>query len=414
MMDRKRENSAYLDTVREQIRFNNSLKDSLKSYSIVSKKLYESTSLYSIKLGKALVDLNIKHNKSFKSLVDASRVLVNNFAKVVLSDYTKDIVSFLVTIAENYDKAIKNPNSVFNFQEYESRLDEFHWAWPYGVDRSTLLTIIKDVHCERDFDSVMLNHFSEERIHEMIEEAKSEVDEHHIILLDQIENGIQYECYALVNNSLMSIIDNSLSVYLFNKGNTNRKGMFNPIIHYHNEWPLSEVSAFVYELMILSNNIDFIFNDYSLNEDVELETNKEARRHLSVHGFRYSNKRIDTIMLLNSLLAIIRIKPYLKNFEGSLIRKNKKFIFSEESITRLFNRHTEVVINRLIRKNGSVTHSQLLLQFKELKVLNNSKIDMGKEISKTLQKMKRQGIIIYTKDDEGRKCWKATSDKESM
>ena len=61
MMDRKRENSAYLDTVREQIRFNNSLKDSLKSYSIVSKKLYESTSLYSIKLGKALVDLNINN-----------------------------------------------------------------------------------------------------------------------------------------------------------------------------------------------------------------------------------------------------------------------------------------------------------------------------------------------------------------
>ena len=134
--------------------------------------------------------------------------------------------------------------------------------------------------------------------------------------------------YALINNAIFSIIDNLLSVVLKNKGRTTRKGILQPIIEYYsNNYRFADID-FIFQLQMLSNNINLIFSDYNFAETKELETHKKARRHLSAHGVKYSNRRCDSVMLLNTLTSLLDNMKYIEPFSDSLEYKNKMFCIS--------------------------------------------------------------------------------------
>ncbi len=158
----------------------------------------------------------------------------------------------------------------------------------------------------------------------MCEETIKLLPRKHKMIFCQIKKAFESRHYAWSNIGLMSIIDNLLSELLCNKGCVNRKGLLVPIIEFYSDRYAIKDIPFIFYLHMLSNNIDMIFSDYNFNEKIVLDTNKKTRRHLSVHGFSYSNKRSDLIMIFNTLMALLHNQEYLIPFEGQLARDRKK------------------------------------------------------------------------------------------
>lgn len=366
-------------------------------------------------LARRLGELNTGINEIVSGITKTVQTYAGKFMEITTSEFMKNFSSVLQEIGKDILEASNNPNSVFNYSKYEKRLDDMHWAWPYEIDVETIFSILQTVHCEKEFDDEMLKFFNDDKINKMIVEAKNKVAKHHKVLLGQVENGIENKNYALVNNALMSIIDNSLSIYLEDKGCITRKNIFKPVIEHYENYGLDQIGAFIYDLCMLSNNINFVFDNVDFTQKIDLKTNKVARRHAALHGFRYSNKKIDTIMLLNTLVALMRIKPYLQFFENGIkYNKNKKeFYFSEAMKKKIMRKRVEESIDMFLDIDGSVTHDSLLKSFGKADFFVDFVGDRGKYISNILQSMRKKGIIKRVHKENGW-CWIRCEDTAEM
>lgn len=358
-------------------------------------------------LAQHLDELSVGISKIQNGILHTAQVLMERFIEVVSSEFMQGFKNVLSEIGKDILEASKNPNSVFNYSKYEKRLNEVHWAWPYEIEAETLFDILQNVNSEKDFDDAMLKLFTDDKIVNMLGEAKNGVARHHRVLLSQVERGIKGKNYALVNNALLSVIDNSLSVYIRDKGMVKRKGIFQPIIEHFEDYSLDEISEFIFELCMLSNNINYLFDNVDFTKKIQINTNKKARRHAALHGFKYSNKKIDTIMLLNTLVALVKIRPYLRMFENNLEfnRKKQHFKFADDIEERFLQNRVEDTICVMIELNGKITHASAVEYIEKTDYCQNIRGDKRRYISKVLQKMKRKGIIDYVKDD-GERYWK--------
>ena len=87
---------------------------------------------------------------------------------------------------------------------------------------------------------------------------------------------------------------------------------------------------------MLNSNINTIFENYSFNGPLKINTNKKFRRHPVEHGKLFNNKKIDVIMLMNTLYYIILIQGKLQNYKNKLGYKNQKFvILSHKEIRKI-------------------------------------------------------------------------------
>ena len=139
--------------------------------------------------------------------------------------------------------------------------------------------------------------------------------------------------YAIANKALMSIIDNLLKKYMYNPGKIHRQGIMEPMTHYYGMYTPKE-APFYLRMEMLSHCINFIFQRYDFSSTLHIETNKKANRHVAIHGLKYSNKRIDTIFLINTIYEILHNQKYMKPFEGTIIisGKSKKAELEEGKI----------------------------------------------------------------------------------
>ena len=74
---------------------------------------------------------------------------------------------------------------------------------------------------------------------------------------------------------------------------------------------------------MLNNNINLLFDNVNFN-NITISNNKAIRRHTTQHGKKYSNKKIVSIMLLNTLYNLLYIKEDLKIYKGRLKIKKEK------------------------------------------------------------------------------------------
>ena len=104
---------------------------------------------------------------------------------------------------------------------------------------------------------------------------------------------------------------------MVNPGSVKRNGIFDPIVKYYGEYTPREVTFWI-RLDMLSHAVNIIFEQYNFKDKIDVITNKQARRHLSVHGIRYSNKRVDTLLLINTIYEISYNEKYLKPFVATI------------------------------------------------------------------------------------------------
>lgn len=220
---------------------------------------------------------------------------------------------------------------MLSFSKYELDLKNYNWAFPYFIDVEELHSILKSVSDEKEFDVIINNKCTNKILYFILEQIQEIIPDRHKILIRQIKKNISLKNYIIINNALLSIIDNCLSFYLEDKGCVSRKEFFKPIIEIYDGLEVNSNTFFVFELVMLSNNIDFIFDSIDFN-NVIIDSHKEIRRHTSIHGFKYSNKRIDSIMLINTLMSLLNISKFISPFEKSLVydRKNKKFKLNDK------------------------------------------------------------------------------------
>lgn len=244
---------------------------------------------------------------------------------IVTTNYMKSIKESLTLAAQIIEGSINNPDSNYNYCKYEKKLSSFHWSWPYGITTQELMTLLKYVENEQQFDKLMLTFFTRERLLALFTDIDKMLPRRHKILFRQIMSGFNLKYYSLVNNALFSIIDNLLGQYIKDKGCIKRKGVLKPIIEYYaDNYRVSEVFI-LYELQMLSNNVDLIFEDIRFDKKIDIQSNKKTRRHLSVHGVRYSNSKVESIMLFNTLFALLEKSIYLSPFCDTL--KHRKVGF---------------------------------------------------------------------------------------
>ena len=164
--------------------------------------------------------------------------------------------------------------------------------------------------------------------------------------------------------------------------------------------------------MMLSHNIDFIFQNFSFNEKITIDTNKKARRHPSVHGFKYSNKKVDTLMLINSLNELLSLQGFIKSFEGTLkFERNKGFFIAEAKQGKVLRPLMKEWILLILEEQGSLTNSQIIHMLGELGI--RFPFVNSKYVSSILQDMRRVDHSIENKKADGHTKWFITTQESS-
>ena len=108
------------------------------------------------------------------------------------------------------------------------------------------------------------------------------------------------------------MIDNLLSYYLIDKGCSTRVGLFEPIIK--DLYSKNDNTSLSFIVMMVNSNINLLYETIEFNNKISINTNKKARRNPIAHGKFYSYKKIDTIMLFNTLKIQYIRKRRKKNF----------------------------------------------------------------------------------------------------
>lgn len=338
------------------------------------------------------------------ALINAANKIAQMFANVVPSDYFQGFITA-------WSEILNNPNNTLNYTRYEQQLDNFHWAWPFQFDTATIKELVETVNSEKAFDTYMVEYFSTGKDKELISAVEIKLPKSQKLLFRQAATAYNNHHYAIANNALMSILDNLLSQYLENKGQTKRYGIFKPIVDVYSDLSVFCLVTQVFRLIMLSHNIDFVFQDYGFNEKIIIETNKKARRHPSIHGFKYSNKKADSLMLINSLNELLSLQSFIKSFECTLKFDRKKgFYIDEAKQARAFRPLIKGWVLLVLEEQSGLTNSQIIDMLAELGI--SFPFIKSKYISSILQDMRRVDHSIENKKEDGLTKWFRTP-KES-
>ena len=226
--------------------------------------------------------------------------LTNPISKIVeqLNEINERIINFFNTIKfpdiselQNAFKVAKeNPDSVYNWMRYYDLLSEFIWIIPYRITTDELYRILENITVEKEFDKAIQKYFSKAKVIEMMNDIEKGLKEPSKKGFSQIKEAYNNGYYSLCGMGLISIIDHLLSFYILNKGQSARKGIFEPIIQ---DMKLdSDNSKFSFIVYMLNSNINTIFEDYSFNGPLKINTNKKFRRHPVEHGKLFNNREL--------------------------------------------------------------------------------------------------------------------------
>lgn len=255
-------------------------------------------------------------SKIVEQLNEINEKIINTFNAIKFPDLSE--------LQNALKEAEENPDSVYNWMRYYDLLSEFIWIIPYRITTDELYRILENITAEKEFDKAIQKYFSKAKVIEMMNDIEKGLKGTSKNVFSQVREAYNNRYYSLCGMGLISIIDYLLSFYILNKGQPARKGIFEPIIR---DMKLdSDNSKFSFIIYMLNSNINTIFEDYSFNGPLKINTNKKFRRHPVEHGKLFNNKKIDVIMLMNTLYYIILVQGKLQNYKNKLGYKKSKFV----------------------------------------------------------------------------------------
>lgn len=257
---------------------------------------------------------------------------------------TWNLTKFMNPLAEAL-KALYNPESLFSYEKYKNALNGYHWTLPYDMKAENLNELLSTVDSEVAFDKYMIKYFSKDKTDATFTYILDNLPRKHRTIMKQIRTGYENKQYALINLAMMSVIDDILSSVLVNAGANTNSGILQPIVLFLEKLPFRYFDVTCFEVLMLNNNINFIFENQNFSDGYMVSSNKKARRHSAMHGRSVSNKKIDSLMLINTIQTILSVKKILDVFRRTIIRdKKEKLYVIDSKKEKLVNKRFEKLI----------------------------------------------------------------------
>ena len=260
---------------------------------------------------------------SLSSVISQIAETQKQFIATITETINKSIFPAFKDLSLSLEEARNNPDSMLSWMNYYNKLSEFFWIMPYKITTEELHEILQNVKTEKEFDQYINKYFNKEKVESLIKDVRSMLSNNNQRkIFDQIVTAYKGKSYALASIGITTMIDNSLSYYLIDKGCTSRLKLFEPII---DDLELKrDNSDFSFIVMMVNSNINLLYEQIEFNNKISINTNKKSRRNPISHGKSYSYKKIDTIMLLNTLYYLLVIQNELKEYKNSLYRNSRK------------------------------------------------------------------------------------------
>lgn len=281
-----------------------------------------------------------------EKLMESIRPLVD-----IITSQIPKYTPYFKELAEAIDKAQKNPNSLINWYNYSKKLSEYLWTIPFDINSKNLKEIFEQINSEKEFDSYMKIYFTKTRINELFMSIENNLSKKHKTMFKQVKKAFFGKSYSLAIVGIMSIIDELCSYFLVDKGCNGRQNLFEPIIKDLDSKGADNFS--ILDLMILSENLNVIYENIEFNEKIKIDTHKKARRNPSQHGRSFSNRKIDAIMLLNTMFNLLIVQKELKYYKNKLYQKKNFYIPNNEERKKLKTRLKKILIIRRNLLNNS-------------------------------------------------------------
>lgn len=255
-------------------------------------------------------------------ITEVQRQFINSITNVI----NKSITPTFKILYDALEEAKNNPNSRLSWMNYYDKLSEFFWIMPYKITTEELHEILQYVETEKEFDEYINRYFTKDKVNSLFDDIKKMLSNNNQRkIFNQIIKAYETKSYALASIGITTMIDNSLSYYLIDKGCSSRIGLFEPIINDLDLKGKNSTSLFI--VMMVSSNINLLYEKIEFNSKISIDTNKKSRRNPIAHGKSYSYKKIDAIMLTNTLYYLLVIQNELKKYKNSLYKKNKKSFY---------------------------------------------------------------------------------------
>lgn len=303
----------------------------------------------------ALYDSNIiqQMTNSMSNVISQIAEVQKQFMNTISETIDRNVSPALKALAFSLEEAKNNPDSLLSWMNYYNRMSEFFWIMPYKITTEELHEILQNVSTEKEFDQYINKYFNKAKVELLIKDISIMLpNNNQRKIFDQIVTAYKSKSYALASIGITTMIDNCLSYYLIDKGCTSRLKLFEPIIK---DLDLKrENSDFSFIVMMVNSNINLLYEQIEFNNKISINTNKKSRRNPISHGKSYSYKKIDTIMLLNTMYYLLVIQNELKGYKNSLYRNSKKkefYIPSKDEKRR--------IIEKIKSKNESSKNNQV-------------------------------------------------------
>lgn len=246
-----------------------------------------------------------------------------NFIDMLMKSTSVNISPIFKTLSISIEEINNNPDSLLNWMKYYDKMSKFFWIMPYKISTEELREILQNVATEKEFDLYISKYFNKNKVNTMIEDIKNMLtNKNQKRLFNQIILAYESRSYALASIGIITMIDNFLSFYLIDKGCTSRVKLFEPIIK-DLELKIKK-SNFLFIVMMVNSNINLLYEQIEFNSRISIKTNKKSRRNPIAHGKSYSYKKIDTIMLFNTMYYLLIIQRKLIKYKNSLYRNSRK------------------------------------------------------------------------------------------
>lgn len=281
-------------------------------------------------------------------IVESQKKLIN-----VIIDTIQLNNPIFASLANTLEEIKNNPNSIVSWLNYYDKLTEFFWIMPYQMKAEELHDILLKIKTEKDFDRYIIKYFNKNKVNSLITDNMNMLErKQDKKLFEQIVFAYNYKLYSLANIGIISMIDNLLSFYLIDKGCVSRLKLFEPIINdLDNKRNVSNDFPFI--VMMINSNINLLYETIEFNEKIKIKTNKKSRRNPVSHGKLYSDKKIDSIMLLNTMYYLLIAQNELKEYKNSLYyNRNKKefYIPKNEDKIKIQTQIKENIKNKKSKK----------------------------------------------------------------
>mgnify|MGYP000987682222 CR=1 FL=1 len=268
-------------------------------------------------------DIIQQMTSSMSKVISQIAEVQKQFINTITETISMNVSPALKALSISLEEAKNNPDSLLSWMNYYNRMSEFFWIMPYKITTEELHEILKSVTTEKEFDQYINRYFNKCKVDMLIEDIRNMLsNKNQRKVFEQIIIAYRSRSYALASIGITTMIDNFLSYYLIDKGCTSRLKLFEPIIK--DLGLKKEDSDFSFIVMMVNSNINLLYEQIEFNNKISIKTNKKSRRNPISHGKSYSYKKIDTIMLLNTMYYLLLIQNELKKYKNSLYRNSHK------------------------------------------------------------------------------------------